>query len=229
MIEVNNAADFERLLKALSDDIVDAHIHYRLYQDLVEALEKHSLVFPQSRVFWDFTLQAHVNSSVYALSRAYDQEPRSLHLRSWLVTIQENLQLFDDAAFRERLKDNPYVASLAKDRERPDPGVLADDIRACSVSDPLVKKLTIYRSNRIAHRGAKYLLSALDTDERFAFTFDELRALLVRAKTILNRYFYLFTASVYSTTIVGHDDFQYIIETVQEKAEESRRQWGLRD
>src|SRR5882724_11687134 len=148
MIDVKTSADFERLLKALSDDIVDAHIHHRLYQDLVEALEKHPLVFPQSRVFWDFTLQSHVNSSVYALSRAYDQDSRSLHLRSWLVTIQENLQLFDDAAFRERLKDNPYVASLAQDRRKPDPLVLAQDISVCSATDALIKKFMIYRSNR---------------------------------------------------------------------------------
>lgn len=227
MIDINNAVEFERLLKALSDDIVDAHVHYRLYEDLVKALAKHSLVFPQSRVFWDLTLQAHVNSTVYALIRAYDQEQKSLHLRSWLVTIQENLHLFDDAAFCERLKDNPHVASLAKDREKPDPAVLADDIGACSASDPLVKRLTMYRGNRIAHRGAKYILSALDADERFGFTFEELRLLLDRAKTILNRYSYLFGASVYSTNIVGRDDFQYIIETVQEKVEESRREWGL--
>ena len=35
MISVNDSAEFERLLKALSDDIVDAHIHYRLYEDLI--------------------------------------------------------------------------------------------------------------------------------------------------------------------------------------------------
>lgn len=225
MISVNDSAEFERLLKALSDDIVDAHIHYRLYQELIEAIEKHPLVVQQSNTFWTFTLQGHLNSSVYALLRAYDQDPRSLHLYSWLATIQENLHLFDDAAFRERLKDNPYVASLAEDPRKPDPAVLAEDIAACSSNDPIVKKLTIYRSNRIAHRSAKFLLSSLEKDERYGLTFEELRTLLERAKAILNRYCYLFSASVYSTTAVGHDDFDYLFKCVQEKVEESRRQW----
>ena len=88
-----------------------------------------------------------------------------------------------------------------------------------------MKKLTIYRGNRIAHRSARFLLSSLDKDEKYGLTFDELRTLLERAKIILNRYSYLFAASVYSTTVVGHDDFDYIFKSVQEKVEDSRRQW----
>src|SRR6266513_4765891 len=152
MIAIKDSADFERLLKALSDDVVDAHIHYQLRQDLIQAIDKHPLVVQQSNVFWTFTLQAHLNSSVYALFRAYDQDTKSLHLRSWLTTIQANLHLFDEAAFRERLKDNPYVASLAKDSRKPDAEVLARDISSCSSSDPVVKRLVTYRGSRIAHR-----------------------------------------------------------------------------
>jgi len=226
VISVNDSAEFERLLKALSDDIVDAHIHYRLYEELVGAIEKYPLVVHQSNTFWTYTLQAHLNSCVFALIRAYDQDSRSLHLRSWLITIQENLQLFDDTAFRERLKDNPYVASLAEDLQKPDPTILADDIAACSITDTVVKELTIYRSNRIAHRSARFLLSARH-NEKYGPTFDEVRMLLDRAKTILNRYSHLFLASVYSTTIVGHDDFEYIFQSVQEKVEQSRKEWGL--
>ena len=226
MISIKDSAEFERLLKALSDDVVDAHIHYRLYQDLVEAINKHPLVVQQSNVFWTFTLQAHLNSSVYALFRAYDQNMRSLHLRSWLTTIQANLHLFDEAAFRERLKDNPYVASLAQDSRKPDATVLAEDIAACSSSDPIVKKLTIYRGSRIAHRNARSLVAARHVGDRHGLTFDDLDTLLERAKTILNRYSYLFAASVYSTKVVGHDDYEYIFKCVEEKVESAERQWG---
>ncbi len=225
MISIKDSAQFQRLLKALSDDVVDAHIHYQLYQDLVEAIDKHPLVVQQSNTFWTYTLQAHLNSSVYALFRAYDQETKSLHLRSWLTTIQEHLHLFDEAAFRERLKDNPYVASLAQDSRKPDALMLTEDIAACSNSDPIVKKLTIYRGSRIAHRSAKDTLSVRGAGDRESLTFDDLSALLQRAKTIVNRYSYLFSASVYSTRVIGHDDFEYIFKCVEEKVEEARQQW----
>lgn len=225
MISIRDAAEFEQLLKALSDDVVDAHIHYQMYEDLVEAIGKHPLVVQQSNTFWTFTLQAHLNSCVYALFRAYDQDTRSLHLRSWLTTIHESLHLFDEKSFRERLRENPYVASLAQDSGRPDTATLADDIAGCSSNDPIVKKLTVYRSSRIAHRNAKALLSPGEIGERFGLTFDDIRTLLERAKAILNRYSYMFAASVYSTKVVGHDDFEYIFKCVEENVEEARRQW----
>lgn len=225
MIKIKNSAEFERLLKALSNDVVDAHIHYQFYKELIEAIRKHPLVVQQSNTFWTFTLQGHLNSSVYALFRAYDQNTSSLHLLSWLSTIQANLHLFEEAGFRERLKDNPYVASLAQESRKPDETTLAEDIASCSHSDPTVKKLTIYRGSRIAHRNAKNLVTAQDVSEIYALTFEDINTLLERAKMILNRYSYLFSASSFSTQVVGHDDYEYIFKCVEEKVELARKQW----
>jgi len=85
--------------------------------------------------------------------------------------------------------------------------------------------LTIYRGSRIAHRNAKSLLSNREVGDTYGLTFDDLRSLLERAKTILNRYSYLFAASVYSTQMVGHGDFAYIFKCVEEKVEEAQREW----
>lgn len=225
MINIKDSKEFEQLLKALSNDVVDAHIHYQMYEDLIKAIENHPLVVHQSNTFWTFTLQAHLNSCVYALFRAYDQDSRALHLRSWLLTIQENLHLFDDDAFRERLKDNPYVASLSADSKKPDADTLSEDVFSCSSSDPIVKSLTIYRSNRIAHRNAKALFSPEDIGEKFGLTFEDIRTLLERAKLIINRYSYLFSAATYSTQVIGHKDFEFIFKCVEESVNEMRQQW----
>ena len=92
-------------------------------------------------------------------------------------------------------------------------------------SDPIVQKLIAYRSNWIAHRNAKALLSPCDIGDRFGLTFDDIRTLLERARTIVNRYSYLFVASTYSTKVIGHDDFEYIFKCVDEKVEEARSLW----
>jgi len=210
-------------LKALADDIVDAHIYYDLREGLIEAMKRYPLIAQQSNIFWTFPLQAHVNTSVFALFRGYDQDTRALHLRSWLKTIQENLHLSDETSFRERLKDNPYVASLAQDLQKPDTKELVDDIAACSSSDPIVKKLAICRNNRIVHRNAKALVASKISNELCALTFDDLRILLERAKTVLNRYSYLFSANVYSTKAVGRDDYNHIFKCVQDQLEVAMR------
>jgi hypothetical protein len=44
MIKVRDSTEFGRLLDALADDIVRAHIHYQLYKDLRQALYDHPRV-----------------------------------------------------------------------------------------------------------------------------------------------------------------------------------------
>jgi hypothetical protein len=80
MIKVKDSTEFSRLLKALADDIVVAHIHYQLYKDLTQSLYDHPRVNSQSRTFWQLTLNAHINTCTHVLCRAYDQETKSLHL-----------------------------------------------------------------------------------------------------------------------------------------------------
>jgi hypothetical protein len=52
-------------------------------------------------------------AAVLRFCRIYDQEDSANHLHGLLLTIREDLVLFDEAHFRERLKHNPHVDSLA--------------------------------------------------------------------------------------------------------------------
>lgn len=71
---------------------------------------------------------------------------KSLYLRSWLLTIESHLYLFEEA-LRESLKDNFYVNVLVERVKKPEAMTLDNDIHLCSGTDPLVKKLIIYRGN----------------------------------------------------------------------------------
>ena len=117
MTTSRSPAEFSRLLKALADDVVYAHIYWRMALNIGTLLNEHPLVEAQSRTFWYLTYSAHVSTALQHLCRAYDQEKSSLHLLSWLREIESNLTLFDNEAFRERLKDNAYVQSLSESAE----------------------------------------------------------------------------------------------------------------
>jgi hypothetical protein len=222
MIEVTDSAEFKRLMKALASDIVNAHIHYQLFKDLNEYLRDHSLVASQSNTFWHFTLQAHLNTAIYTLCRIYDQNDTSLHLYNWLTTIRENLHLFDEDQFRERLRDNPFVDSSAQHPRKPPQEELDEDIRSCSNEDARVKALTVRRGSDIAHRSAKLVVADRSISEDYPLTYGDVDALLERARKVLNRYTDLFSAEVYSTKVIGDKDFQYVIDCVEAKVKESR-------
>jgi hypothetical protein len=222
VIKIQNAGEFKRLLSGLALDIVDAYIHHQMHNDLLKATKQYPLVTPQSNTFWYTTLKAHHTTSFSLLTKAFDQEKSALHLYSWLLTIKEHLHLFGDKSFRERLKDNPFVESLAQDYRIPDSNVLEEDILSCSAADPLVKTLIIHRSSWVAHRSARNTATGTSIGDQHPLTWEDFEALLNRAVTILNRYSVLFEATSYSTTPIGRADYEYIFKCVQHAVEKSR-------
>ena len=218
--------EFAKLLESLSSDVVNAHIHWRMATELGNSLAAHPLVFAQSNTFWSLTHQAHIATSLQCLSRAFDQEHSSLHLPSLLRTIKNNLEIFDADKFRVRLKDNPFVESLAETAEKPDERQLTEDIKLCTSKDPDVRLLATYRNSRAAHRSKKLALHPDRTADAPVLTDAVVKNLLSRAQTILNRYSRMFSASTYSMNIVGKDDFKYIIEVVETAVLMSRSSRG---
>lgn len=223
MIPFRDEAEFKRLLEGLANDIVDAHIHYRLYKDLKSALIEFPLVVAQSNTFWTTTLKSHLSTSLYMLTKAYDQQNKALHLYSFLQTIKTNSTLFTEANFRERKKNNPYLDSLASEIRIPDLASLEKDISLCSSDDPLVKTLTVHRGNSIAHRNAKNTASGISISETHPLSWEDFELLLARAIEVINKYSNLFEASTYSTKAIGANDFRYIFECVSSAVEQSRQ------
>jgi len=226
MIRIQSAEEFNRLLDALANDVVDANIHWRLYRDLHAAFEKYPLVRIQSQTFWYLTLNAHTFAALQRLCRAFDQNQTSLHLLSWLKTIEANLHLFDRAEFKKRLAGNPFVDSLAEDPRVPDLSTLKQDITLCSDTDPKVHQLIKYRGSVLAHRNARTTAAGRSLSQELAIPIDDFEDLLLRARTILNRYSGLFIATSHSVQMVGHDDYRYIFTCVQSAVERSRDEIG---
>jgi hypothetical protein len=192
-------------------------------KDLREAMDRYPLVSQQSNTFWYLTLKAHAATAVSQLCRAFDQEQKSLHLLSWLLTIRENVHLFSVDEFKKRLKDNPFVESLAEDDLKPDEAQLEHDVALCKDTNPLVRKLIAMRGSTYAHRSAELTRRGSGLSETMTLTRDEFEHLLTTARDILNRYTRLFAAESYSVSVIGAKDFEYIFSTVHEAVQASRK------
>ena len=221
-IIIKDSAQFERLLNMLLKEIIDGECYFKLYQDLLASIPKYRTVFVQSNTFWSLTTNALLDGTLTRLCRVYDQNTKSLSICNLLDTIEANLAIFDTSNFRKRLKDNPFVGSLSQTARKPDAKKLKKDIETVSSSAPLVKKLIILRNNLIAHRRASNVVEDFDITKHYVITRDEITSLLSRATSILNDYSSLFRASIFSTKIVGHDDYLYILNAVNEKFERDR-------
>ena len=216
-ITIRDAQEFHTLLTALIGEITQAQDHFRLHQDLKAARDgEYAKEFNESQTFWYLTQRAHLDATLQRLCKAYDQNSRSLNLRNLLDTIEANQHHFDEADFRERLKDNPFVESLAEMARRPDRAQLQKDKRAVNeASNPLVKNLMMWRHLFIAHRDAGKLLKGVALGEKYPLTFMDVESLLDEGAHIVNRYGILFIAQSHSRAMVGHDDYLRVLEAVR--------------
>jgi hypothetical protein len=215
-IEVENPEQFGSLLNALVNECVNAEIYYRLHKNLLTAIPEYKEVFNESNTFWSLTVRALLDATLSCLCRAYDQHSKSLSLRNLLVTIEANLEIFDTAHFKNRLRDNPFVESLAQTARKPNTDKLDRDKKLVSDKDPLVKKLVMWRNNIISHKSASNVINDKDITKYYPLTGDEVSKLVTRATNIANSYSSLFQASTTSTQIVGHDDYLYVLKSIKE-------------
>ncbi len=214
-ISITNAEEFESLLDALASEIVDAQIYFKLHTDLMAAIPDYKKVFKESNTFWSLTTRALLDAALSRLCRIYDQNSKALNLRNLLDTIQGNLNLFDVQNFRERFKDNPFVEGLSETARKPSSDTLKQDIQDVNDTDSLVKKLVKWRNNIFAHRHAEDVVAPKNIADCYPLSKNDVSDLLKRAESILNRYSSLFRASSYSTQIVGHDDYLYVLKTIK--------------
>ena len=215
-IRIKSADDFHKLLNALISELAQALDHFGLVRDLDAAHEKFLQAFNQCHTFWYLTRRAHVDATLIRLCKAYDQNADSLNLRNLIDTIEANLHIFDEAGFRQRLKDNPFVESLAETARRPDSATLAaDKLLVNEKSDARVKTLMLWRHNFIAHRGASKLLKGTNLGEEYPLRFTDIESLLEDGWRIANSYSILFIAQSHSRRMMGHDDYLRVLEGLQ--------------
>lgn len=209
-IRIKSGEELERLLDVLANDIVDANIYYRLFSGLLTSTEEYSKEIGQSNTFWWLAMQSIKEAYLYRLCRIFDQHEKTLNLVNLLDTIKANLRFFEEPHFRERLKGNAFVDSLAEGVKIPSLEELKEDIEFASLANPIVNKLIVWRGNAYAHRGAKVALGKTGSLE--AISKEEIELLLDKCFSIFNKYLRLYKATTWSRQIIGHDDYQSLFK-----------------
>jgi hypothetical protein len=216
----NSPEEFKALFEALTNDFVTAKIHAKFLIDLNEVAPRYVPEINESVTFWQLTMRANLDAVIIRLCKAYEPHPQAVNLPNILDTIVAHPELFSDESFRARLQDNPYVENLVASRGTLDPIQLQKDRSFVShQTNPIVKALMFWRNNLHVHQSRAHAIAPDTLDERYPLSSDDLETLLDEGMTILNRYAGMFNAIVYSTQIVGDDDFLGVLDAVKEARE----------
>jgi hypothetical protein len=218
-----NDEGFSLLLKELSSDIGHAHFHYKLLRALLDVYNNPSSeTFSQSRTFWFLTIEAHQDATLFRLGRVFDQGKDGLSLGKLLQTIKAYPHFFDEAHFRKRFKNKVFAENLTKDFKKLSMEGLERDIGLVSVDqnqggDDVVRRFVAIRKKYLAHKDPKPLLSPAEFKTVADLSWADVEHLLDLANSLIRKYSLLFSASVDSTSMLGQDDYKYVIEAIEDK------------
>ena len=231
-IPVSCDAEFESLLKRLSEDIVEAPAFLRLDKLLRSKFSEYEREVNNGAFFWTFSVKAIREAGLLRIARIYDQEQRALSLRRLLLTIQANPHFFDDETVKRRVNPD-YAAAMMPRSHLPNPTQITNDLLLVSDDDPLVHKIVRWRNTLGAHISAKTTLKRPVIAD--PLTFEDADNLCTRAFDVFNRYTSLFHATTHSRMIIGEEGsvesiFKFLrlgFEAYDKQVEAEYKRWEL--
>src|SRR5260221_5132183 len=101
-LKLDSPEKFEGYLRVLWDELYWANFYYDIFKEAGRLCEQHEKVVKLSPYFWHYTLRAHLQTVLIHLHRIYDQNGQSFNLHRFLLTVQNNKEIFDVTEVRER-------------------------------------------------------------------------------------------------------------------------------
>jgi hypothetical protein len=202
--KIRTGAEFEIVLKILCLDLARANDHYALFRRLIAAKEgAYTKALSQSQTFWSLTFGAHFETAVFRLCRVYDQDSDALALKGFLETVRAAPAFLPSPPMFQRLDQTQVNADLE--------WVTQD-------TNQTVKNLTMWRHKEFAHRDVRKAVNS-DLAVEYPITYDDVAKLLERGFDIVNRYNALFFSTHFMREIMGLEDYERVLRTLQDRVE----------
>lgn len=198
------AEEFDRLTDRLVEELRSACMHFDLYKALNSERFNFGQVMNKSKHFWSLTLNAHLESTRSILGRVYDQDPKNLGVKSWLILFKKHFLKPD--FFESNELDNCNRVPLKE-------GEIDNDIECVTTNNKLVETFYIkHRHTEIAHISLKNSKNGISFFGMHPLTIEEHQALIDKAESLINKYSAHYSGRVYAMTTMENADYHYIFE-----------------
>jgi len=204
---------FRRYIEKLWDELYWAKYYHDILCELSGFCSNHSTAVNFSPVFWNCTLQAHLQTTMVYLHRIYDQNYESFNLHRFLITVKENKEIFDPANVRNRRKKDPHVDNLMRTIGKLDLAQLDGDIWYSSNDNPKVLNLNKWRDKVTFHNDERELFRQKPFEDENPRP--DIDKLINKAFEILNRYSEYFDTTVCSKGCGEWKDMKFVFEALE--------------
>lgn len=215
--KIRSPEQLHLVIEAVQRDLVQANCYYRLFRDVNNAVAEYTREMNQSRVFWSLTRDALLDAARLRLCRVYEREKdkNANSLGYLLAAIKHNLHMFEFEPFQERLKSNEYIDPY-ESWKKLDEAQLDADILFATESNSAVRRLVFWRDKQFVHRDSTHIIRKIRIGKEKLPTYGDIGSLLDNGLTIANRYSALFNQHTWGRTMVGHDDYAFVLKLIRD-------------
>jgi hypothetical protein len=214
-------------IEKLRNELFVANVQFELYVSFKKAAPAFKDEIRCSPLFWDYTIQAHIDMVVLRLCRLYDPDNRTLSLPNFVNTIEANREMFTKSAFIERNKNNPNLERQIKYNRDLSPNFFEEANKICSRNNPIVNNLLMVRHHFVAHLNRKLTFDGAELfQKKFPLHFKDIEKLIENGFSLLNSVSSIFGGSVFDSTKGTNypfDDFKFILETIKMRLKRRER------
>ena len=204
---------FKGFIHKLWDELYWANFYYDILIEASKLCREHEKAANFSPVFWTYTLQAHYQTAMVYLHRIYDQNRESFNLHRFLLTVQENREIFDSANVRNRRQSDPHVDDLMRAIGQLDVAKLNGDIWYSSNENPEVKNLNRWRDRVTFHNDERELFRHKPFEEENPRP--DIGKPIEVGFDILNRYSQYFDTTLHSKGCRDWKDMEFVFEALE--------------
>lgn len=221
----------EKLFQKYYNKLIWETIHARAHLKLWERLESYRASYlkelNQAPHFFTFTLKAHLDDTLVTLSRILDRRRRGDPLSIWkfLDFAEQNLGIFSNEAFSQRMKQKPdYDEYWVKSHTPITLQEIEKDRQRLESLEHTVNNLTTWRNKVIAHIDRKFLLAGKIVSKEYPLQRQKLEEVIQALVGMLNRYSAAYESSTFLEEFPGEDDVQFVMDCIRFYIEEQNKQ-----
>src|SRR5688572_16063605 len=80
--------ELSKQIKCLERELFNAKVHYEIFQGIADVWAEHVRATQHSPVFWQYTMDAHISTTVIRLCRVYDSNRQAIRISQFLSDVE---------------------------------------------------------------------------------------------------------------------------------------------
>ncbi len=208
MYKINTPSDIKKILDSISEDLIQASIHFKLERNLFNSFKDYRDEIGKAPNFWQTTISANADAVIFRLCKVFDQHKDVISLPSFLKALINDQEL---------LQSKDFQKNFYKDLKHLDLNKIDKDYQSLlDKNNRRIKQLIIWRNNVYFHTGPKPVLNN-DSHfyEDYPITVDDIENLLKKGYEIMNDYSVVFFGNRYAFGSLDEHDYFVVLDALK--------------